>query len=384
MKNEIGKRVKQPTREEKRKKITSRVVLIVVLIVALLSATALAGYLVFDHYYGKLNYKELDDDYEINTDVELAPDKEKPTVEEATEEEIAAIDENVDAQSDLDLDFDDKNVLNILLVGTDNRSEDTTGSRTDSIMICSINRDTKKITLSSVMRDTYVDIPNVGHNRINAAFSYGGIELLLDTIELNYGIPIDKYMLVDFYSFIDIVDKMGGVTVTVSAAEIKVMQMYIKDVSEEQGIYDYWDEMISTDQAGTVHLSGAQALAYARVRYVGNADFDRTKRQRTVISALFDQVKELSLSEIQGLADEALPLITTNLTESEALGFVLNAATYLDYDMMSFRMPMDGTYENANIRGMSVLSVDFDTNSNAWYETVYNGSTDYIDVEDDD
>lgn len=368
----------QQSKSEKLKKIMlakKKVIIAVMIPIALLLIVFAVGYGVFSHYYSKMNHHALEENYEIASDIE--PDDEDAEGEDSSDEDIAALEEYLEGNLNSDADglkFDDKNVKNILLIGTDNRSTDSKGSRSDSMIIISINRNTKKIVMTSVMRDIYLTIPGVGGNRINAAYAYGGVELLLDTIEANFKISIDEYASVDFYSFMDVVDTVGGVTLDVTADEIKVMQGYIYELNELENAAPETDMIYAAD-AGKVTLNGKQALAYSRVRYVGNADFERTERQRKVLTAIFNKAKGLSLSELNDLANVLLPRITTNLTQGDVLSLILHANEYLNYDVVSCRMPIDDSYSYMKIRGMSVLGIDFDKNRKYWYENVY-GSTD--------
>ncbi|MBQ5545459.1 MAG: LCP family protein, partial [Clostridia bacterium] len=269
------------------------------------------------------------------------------------------------------LQFDDENVTNILMIGTDNRGSSSRHCRSDSMIILSVNRRTKKIILTSVMRDIYANIPGAGNTRINAAYAYGGPNLLIRTIEKNFKIHLDKYVQVDFYSFMDIVDAVGGVEMNVSAAEIRVMNtIYIPELNEHLGLPKNLDK-IDVNKAGIMKLNGKQAVAYSRVRYVGNGDFGRTERQRKVLNEIFKTAKGMSVSELNQFANVALPCITTNLTKGEVLSMLMQTPEFLEYDMVSARMPIDGSFKYMTVRKMSVLGVDFSKNTKYWYKTVY-------------
>lgn len=360
--------------QKTKKKKTAKDIIVIVLIVliAILLLVFISGYIVFSHYYGKLNHQELKDDYEIVSQIDL--DDDITEGEDSAQEDIDELENYLDDNSkDAEtLNLNDKNVRNILLIGTDNRSKNSKGSRSDSMIIVSINSKTKQIVMTSIMRDVYVTIPGAGSNRINAAHAYGGVELLLDTIEANFKISIDEYVKVDFYSFMDVVDTIGGVTLDVTAAEIEVMQGYIRELNRLEGASQNKD-MLQTSDAGRIRLNGKQALAYSRVRYVGGGDFGRTERQRKVLTAIMTEAKSSSLSELNDLANVLLPQVTTNLTQGDVLSLMMNVMDYLNYEIVSCRMPIDGSYKYLTIRGMSVLGVEFDKNTEYWYNAVYKG-----------
>ncbi len=278
----------------------------------------------------------------------------------------AQILENIQSQS-TDIVYDD-DVFNILLIGSDGRTTGT-ASRSDSMILISINKKTEKIVMTSLMRDIYLSISGYENNRLNAAFAFGGASLLLETIRKNFEIPVDKYVWVDFFDFIDIIDMMGGITLDVSDAEAKSMNGYIHEINELIG-EDPQDGKLS-EGGENLLLDGKQALAYARIRYVGNSDFKRTERQRIVLGKLVDKLYDQSVIELYEILDDLLPNVTTNLTKGELISLLLSVPTYKDYEMIEYRIPLEGTYRSMTIRGMSVLGIDFDANKQALYDTIY-------------
>ena len=333
----------------------------VLCVIALLLGVA---YGVFNHYYSKMNVMN-PDDYEMivtETDKDLS---------DLTDEQKAELEKHMDQKVDDGIKFDDKNVTNILLVGTDSRKSGNRRSRSDTNIILSINRNTKEITMTSFMRDMYVQIPGAGKQRINAAFIFGGPQLLFNTISTNFGIYLDKYAQVDFYSFIKVVDAVDGVDITISSAELRAINGGVAEINRHLGLKESKDQL---KKAGAVHLNGKQALAYSRIRKVGNADFERTERQRRVLTEIFKKAQNMSVSELNDFADVVLPEISTNLTRSEVLSLVVNAPEYLKYDLHSQRVPIDGSYTYMTVRGASVLGVDFAKNKEFWYRTVYGES----------
>ena len=356
------KKKKKKSNVKKKMSWEKKVLIVAASVMGVLLILLGTAYGVFNHYYSKLNVETLDDDYQV-----IVTDTDKD-LEELTDEQKAELEKHMDESLDDGLKFDDKNVTNILLVGTDSRQKGNRRSRSDTNIILSINRDTKEITMTSFMRDMYVQIPGAGKQRINAAFIFGGPQLLFNTFSTNFGIYLDKYAQVDFYSFMKVVDAVGGVDMTISSGELKSMNNAIGEINQHLGLGANNGKL---KKSGKVHLNGKQALAYSRVRKVGNADFERTERQRRVLTEIFKKAKKMSVSELNDFADVVLPLISTNLTRKEVLSLVVNSPEYLTYDLKSQRVPIDGSYTYMTVNGASVLGVDFAANKKFWYKTVY-------------
>lgn len=292
---------------------------------------------------------------------------EETDITAASEDEIAELEEKIKRNiSTSEIKFD-KNVLNILLIGSDSRKSGGTG-RSDAMILISVNKKTKTITATSILRDIYLKIPGRDKsNRINAAFAYGGADLLLDTIEQNFKIEVDKYVIIDFYAFIDLVDAVGGVSLDVTEEDIPIINGYIEEINKLTG-KDIRCDCLT--EAGTLLLNGKQALGYSRNRYIGS-DFSRTARQREVLEQVYNKVKKLKLTSIVDLMNRILPQITTNLKEGEIFSLILSLPSYIKYDIKQGAIPAKGTYENMNIRGMAVLGIDFEKNVRLLHESIY-------------
>ena len=262
----------------------------------------------------------------------------------------------------------DKNVTNILLIGSDTRDENERG-RTDSMILLSINKQTKQMTMTSLMRDCYVEIPDHGWAKLNAAYSYGGAELLMDTIEQNFDIHISRYVLVNFEAFANLVDAVGGVDLELTGKEVEYVNGYLVEynilLGRPEGT-DYFDDL----SGGMVHLNGPQALAYCRNRYIGT-DFGRTERQRKVLTEVIHKLPKGVLTNPKGLIDGLMPNLTTNLTQAECYRLSLMAPKILTYDIIQNSIPIEGTYKDATHRKMSVLEVDFEANKKFLQENLY-------------
>lgn len=242
----------------------------------------------------------------------------------------------------------DENIKNILLIGQDRR-EGQGRERSDTMIVCSIDEESDKIILTSIMRDTYVQIPGYSDNRINAAYKFGGAPLLDEVIEKNFGIHIDANVEVDFNGFIQGLQVVGDLEIELNAEEAEYLGL----------------------EAGVNSLTPSQCLKYARLRYVGNSDWERTDRQKKVIMAAFDKAMYLTPGEILKLANKLLPCVSTDLSNTEIIGYVSNVVMNHMIIAENHRIPVNGTYKSQSIRGMSVLVPDCKANNQYLKENVY-------------
>lgn len=273
-------------------------------------------------------------------------------------------------------DYDVSDVTNILLIGVDNDNLEGLEDRgnADGLMILSVNKGTKQVVLSSLMRDVKVSVPGAGYKtKLTLVYHYEGLGTLIDTIEQNFGIPIDNYVMVNYLSVVDVVDAMGGIELEVNSDELYWMKPKIINLNELLG-QDADANLIDPSQAGTLTLNGIQTAAFLRIRYAGDGDFDRTGRARTVLMALADKAKELNVVEIFSLADRVLPQITTDLSQSGALSLLLNMPKYLGYDMVSNRIPIDDSWYFENSNNGSFVIIDLPVNREFLYRSIYEGA----------
>lgn len=251
-------------------------------------------------------------------------------------------------------------VTNILLLGVDARNpKDDTASRSDSMMLISIDKAHNCVKMVSFLRDTWVYIPCIDKKqRLNAACQYDGYNGVVDTIEYNFGIDIDGYVVADFEMFKVLVDSIGGVEVEVSEKEAK-------EVTSHKGRYGN----VKLD-AGKYKLTGEQALAYCRIRKI-DTDFMRAYRQRTVMQAILKSVKSANPIKLVSMASKAAPYIETNLSKAKIISSGLKALPCIG-DMAEVRVPFDGTWQYATIGGASVITIDVDKNKEQLKDLIYN------------
>ena len=262
--------------------------------------------------------------------------------------------------------YGEKGVTNILLIGTDERRTGDT-ERSDTMILLTIHPGNQKIIMTSILRDSYVEIPGYGKSRLNAAYQFGGADLLIQTIEQNFKIAVDYYAKVDFYSFVDIVDAVGGVMIDVDEGERNYVNGYLNEINALLGAPEGDGYLTST---GVQLLNGKQALSYARIRYIGT-DFQRTQRQREILQGVIANAKTSGPNAMLSLLDTVLPQIVTDIPEHNMTMLILKCVFYLGYDIEESRIPMDGTWWNEDANGQEVLGIDFEANIQGIRQVLY-------------
>ena len=242
----------------------------------------------------------------------------------------------------------EKEIVNILLVGQDADAGKST--RSDTMILCTFNTRDNSITLTSFLRDLYVMIPGYHKDRINAAYAYGGIQLLDETLRENFGVEVDGNVQVDFSHFQEIIDLLGGVTLELSAAEARFINSHVSG---------------SAVTEGTHLLDGRQALAYVRNRKDVDGDFSRTNRQRKLIRALAEAYKSKKLTQMLGLLDDILPMISTDISAKELTSYALSLFPMLtSAEIRTQSIPVADGFRYTNVDGKAVLMPDMEKNSN--------------------
>ena len=247
-----------------------------------------------------------------------------------------------------------KGIVNVLLIGEDARDGES-GQRTDSMILMSINTKKNCVSMTSFMRDMYVEIPGYGGDRINAAYAYGGIDLLNQTIEENFDITIDGNAKVDFDGFLEAMTAVGNLDMELTAEEAEYMNENPGFGSNNDASDEVWDL-----HEGMNTLTPSQLLAYSRIRYIGNSDWDRTERQRKVIAASVSRVKHGHFISGYNMATKAAPSITTDIGTWGMMRVAFGIIT--GGEMKSHLIPAEDTYYGDYIDGMDVLVPDLDAN----------------------
>ena len=270
-----GKHDKKQNEKTKKNRKGLKIFLVILMILIIIAAGIAVGALSYiKSKLSKINYEDLPkDEIEVNAGVEEKLEKYR----------------------------------NIALFGLDARTDSFSGSRSDCIMIISINEETKDVRLFSIYRDTYLELTNRSLDKINHAYAYGGAKLSLSSINTNLDLNITEYVTINFDTVKTVVDSVGGVKITVTDAEAKSIP----------GI----------TSAGTYNLNGEQALEYGRIRKI-DTDYKRTERMRDVLTAVFNKVKTLSVGELNNLVDTILPHVRTNISSSEILTMLPQIASY--------------------------------------------------------
>lgn len=316
-------------------------VILIVLLIVLLAAAAAVGIL-FWRYYSLSNYKS---DNEISAQTgQIDPSvlSESIGLTDSEVEEIQSAIRTGTLESDgTEAELpENKDVYNLLLVGVDRRDTSWNGN-SDSMILATLNRKTKTLHLTSFMRDLYADIPGIGVRKLNNAYAVGGGPLLVQTIEQNYKVNIDNYAAVDFVGMAKIIDILGGVTLTVSDEEAEIADGYVRDMCQLQNI-SYEGHQFGS--GGTYEADGLMAVGYSRIRYVGNSDYERTERQRTVVTQLMQKVKGMNAGSINSTVTKILPLVTHNIDSPTMLTLIMQVPTFMSYSLDQSRVPYDGLY----------------------------------------
>lgn len=258
-----------------------------------------------------------------------------------------SIDGTMETLTDDDVEFDyvealkGEGVINILLIGQDARDGEVR-ARSDTMIVVTLNLNKNAIQMTSFMRDTYVQIPGWANNKLNTPFRFEGVDLLNETILLNFGLEIDGDVVVNFEDFKTIVDIVGGVDITLTSEEAS-----------------YLNKRGCSVQAGENHLDGTTALEYCRIRKIGG-DYARTERQRNVLTAIAGSLVDSGVSGLTTLINEILPLVSTNLSTSQIISYASAGLSMLidGAPLQTLRIPADDAHFSAMINGMSVLVPD--------------------------
>ena len=370
----------RPENPEKKKKHTGRTVIIAIAAVVLV--ILLAVFLIFRDMYGQLNTRHQTPTATATPTaaIDATPDpvaSPEPT-SALTDEEKAKLEE-MELRSSLaesaEAVMSDKNVYNVLLIGSDGRTEEL--ERSDAMILASINKTTKTIWLTSLMRDTQVEIADWGIGHLNWATRFGGVDMLINTIEStrNFAVDVDNWAMVDFLDFAEVAAKVGPITVSVTKDEAADINLLIREACQLHDEYYGTDVprcYFPTDQDGTYTISdGFQILGYCRERHVGG-DTGRSEKQRDALMQMWGNVKKMSLTEQYALAKEIMSIISTDITMGQSASLLLQAPEFLTYDIQMQQCPALGSFwRGLDADGLAIYNADFVVNRNFLRATIY-------------
>jgi len=247
----------------------------------------------------------------------------------------------------------------VVLFGVDSREGQLNkGTRTDTIIIASINKETNEIKLCSVFRDTYLNLSNDEYNKCNSAYAKGGPEQAINMLNMNLDMNIENYITVGFKGVVKTVDSLGGVPIDVQSNEISHLNNYQYCMNDELNLGGY-TEVTST---GLQTLNGLQATAYCRIRYTGDGDFTRARRQRDVVTQMSEKAKQTDVTKLVGIAEDALNYVSTNFTSDEIIDVAKNASKYTVVGSDGFPFESNRTTGTIGSKGSCVIPKDLSTN----------------------
>lgn len=340
-------------------KKSKRIRSITVLCLSLVLLIGLAGWLFVQSKLGLLNY---DDGFqEIDTTTQLPLDG-------LDIPELGDSQDGTDFLNQLPTDsiFHDKSTVNILLLGTDDHGKTfSDNARADAIMLLSLNTEKHTIKLVSIERGIGVSVPGRNDDWITHTFRYGGAALTMQTVRDCFNVDVDRYIRVNFQSFQSGIDAIGGIDINITQAEADYMN---NPSSDSRYGYD-----IQTVTPGLNHVNGATALNYARVRKI-DSDWKRVQRQRNVIQAALEQVKNADLMTLNKLANAILPMIQTNLTKSEITSLLLEVPGFISGGLQIEQMTLptkETCWNTVGVDGRKMIGVDYPANAKILHEFFY-------------
>lgn len=250
-------------------------------------------------------------------------------------------------------------IINIALFGID--AGDNEFGRSDSIMILTVDPVHKKLKLSSIMRDSYVNIPGYGMDKLNHAFAFGNSVLALQTLNENFNINVDNFISTNFSNLPKIIDKLGGITINLTDEEVPLMNRYAASRGSSSTVI----------ASGPQFLDGDLALAYSRIRYTAGGDYERTSRHRTILSAIFNKVKDTPVTQFPSLLNDFLPFIQTSFSTSELLNLGTTISQIGTNKIIEDRFPRDDSSQGETINGIYYLTFDEEATKSQMQKFIY-------------
>ncbi|MBO5478785.1 MAG: LCP family protein [Clostridia bacterium] len=310
--------------------------IILVILIVLLGVAAGVGFWYLNDKLGKLNYVDID-------------------------ESQIEVNEGMDSKLN--------GYRTIAIFGVDSRSNELVkGTRSDCIILATIDEKTKEVKLTSVYRDTYLEITGRSLDKVTHAYVYGGAALSMSTLNTNLDLNIKEFVTVNFESVVDIVNAVGGVSIDITSAELKYINGYIDEINKVTN-----SSASHVTKTGSQNLNGVQALAYGRIRYTAGGDYKRTERMRDVMMAVINKAKKMSVSQLNSLADKLLPVVYTNIDSGEIISLIPQLASYKIVDSTGWPYDTKGATINGVWYGPPIT---LESNVKELHEKVY-GQTDY-------
>lgn len=257
----------------------------------------------------------------------------------------------------------------IAIFGVDSRSNELiSGTRSDCIILATIDENKKEVKLTSVYRDTYLEIPGKNLDKVTHAYSYGGASLAMSTLNINLDLNIKEFVTVNFESVVDIVNAVDGVSIDITNSELEYINGYIDEINKVTQ-----NNASHITKTGKQNLNGVQALAYGRIRYTAGGDYKRTERMRDILIAVADKAKKMSVGKLNKLADKLLPVVYTNIKSSEIISLIPQLASYKIVDSTGWPYNTRGATINGVWYGPPIT---LESNVKQLHEEIY-GQTNY-------
>jgi len=260
-----------------------------------------------------------------------------------------------------------KDIVNIAILGVDETKTDV--GRSDALMIATFDPVHKKLKITSIMRDTYAEIPDYGKDKINHAHAYGGPQLSIKTLNQNFGLNIEDYVKINFKELKKLVDAIGGIDMKLSDEEIVEVDKYIVRVSSKSNTPA---KTLVKDESGKVHMDGFQTLGYCRIRSTANGDFDRTERHRKIMTEMFNKISKAGTAELASMATKLLPYVETSLSNKEIINLAANELNLGTKNIEQERFPRDEYTHNSKINDVFYLCYDEDYTEEQIHEYIFN------------
>ena len=339
---------------EKKKHLRIFVIIISILLVVLLGVIVFGGYVLSHYYDNQIGAVEVTQEMQANM--------EKSMKVELNDTDLSLVEGGKATENIYKVKQKNEDIINVLLVGMDARSYETS-SRSDAMILASYNKQTHSVKLVSFLRDSWVHLPEYGWSRINTATAYGGVGLLVNTLNENFDLDIQHYVQIRFEGFREVIDILGGIDVELTQSEINYInrKLHVEDRD--------WKNDIKA-QPGIVHLNGAQALWHCRNRSIGNGDFARTERQRHVLEIMLNKALSMNLTQITQLAYEMKDHVDMNVPISTVVGLAKEALFAGDVSLESHKIPFDEHFKYANKYGASVIELDMESTTEELHKII--------------